>query len=74
MVDLTLTPGPSFSGLNTSADEALDDTVGIYTNWQSNSGEAVRSLRHDWYVALSASPESIGSKTDFGLYFTLEYL
>lgn len=74
MTDLTMTPGPGVSGLNTSADETLDETVGIYTNWQSNSGEAVRSLRHDWYVALSASPESIGSKTDFGLYFTLEYL
>ena len=30
--------------------------------------------QHDWYVALSAEPESIGSKQDYALYFTLEYL
>ena len=31
-------------------------------------------LQHDWYVALSASPKSIGSKTQYGLYVSLEYL
>ena len=30
--------------------------------------------RHDWYVALSASPTGIGSKTQYGLYVSLEYL
>lgn len=30
--------------------------------------------RHDWYLAISASPDSIGSKTQFGLYFETEYL
>lgn len=30
--------------------------------------------RHDWYVSLSASPDSIGSKTNYGLYFSCEYL
>lgn len=30
--------------------------------------------QHDWYVALSASPNSIGSKTMFGLYVSAEYL
>ena len=30
--------------------------------------------RHDWYCALSASPDSIGNKTDYGLYFSLEYI
>jgi hypothetical protein len=29
---------------------------------------------HDWYLAMSASPDSIGSKTSFGLYVELEYL
>lgn len=43
------------------------------------SGINVRSTtatdtRHDWYFLLSASPTSIGSKTDYGLYFSLEYL
>jgi len=30
--------------------------------------------RHDWYTAISASPDSIGSKTQFALYFETEYL
>lgn len=29
---------------------------------------------HDWYLAISASPDSIGSKTLYGLYFSTEYL
>ncbi len=29
---------------------------------------------HDWYVSLSASPSTIGSKTLYGLYFSTEYL
>lgn len=74
MADMVLTPGPGASGLNTSADEIMAGTVGPYTNWTTQEGEAHRSLRHDWYLGLSASPDSIGSKTDFGLYFTLEYL
>jgi hypothetical protein len=75
MADLPLTSGPGPSGLNTSSDDTIA-AIGTngYTNWISKSGEACRSKRHDWYLALSASPGSIGSKTDFGLYFTLEYL
>ena len=30
--------------------------------------------QHDWYVGISASPDSIGSKTQYGLYVSLEYL
>ena len=30
--------------------------------------------RHDYYVAISASPNSIGAKTLYGLYVELEYL
>ena len=74
MADMILTPSPSISGLNTSSDEPLPADNGTYLNWVTKSGEACRDLRHDWYIALSASPDSIGSKTDFGLYFTLEYL
>lgn len=36
------------------------------------NGPAV--LRHDWYMAISASPDTIGSKTQYGLYAQLEYL
>jgi hypothetical protein len=34
----------------------------------------VPSERHDWYVCMSARPDSIGSKTEFGMYVSLEYL
>jgi len=30
--------------------------------------------RHDWYLGISGSPDSIGSKTLYGLYISLEYL
>ena len=74
MTDMTLTAGPGPSGLNTDTAEDLPNVDGIYTNWISQSGDACRATRHDWYIALSASPDEIGSKTDYGLYFTLEYL
>lgn len=38
------------------------------------SGTGGIDIRHDWYLALSASPSSIGSKTQFGLFCQLEYL
>jgi hypothetical protein len=42
------------------------------------AGDGVTSTRadtiHDWYMAMSASPDSIGSKTQYGLYVSLEYL
>lgn len=80
MIDLVFTASPGMSGLNTSAAEVLPaaNLTGAsadgYLNWVTNEGAAHQSTRHDWYVALSASPDSIGSKTDYGLYFTLEYL
>lgn len=33
-----------------------------------------QSKRHDWYAALSASPDSIGNKTQYGMFFSLEYI
>ena len=68
---LVCTSSPGVSGLNTNSDD-LDKTS--TNNYTSTSGTALRSMQHDWYLALSASPVTIGSKTDFGLYFTLEYL
>jgi len=68
-----MTPSPGMSGLNGNetdqANSNLDGTL-PYTY----EAEGHQSVQHDWYVALSASPNGIGSKTDFGLYFTLEYL
>lgn len=74
--DLTLTSSPGQSGLNTNTADAsaLPSTFGGFYNYLTTEGNAHTAKRHDWYVALSASPDSIGSKTDYGLYFTLEYL
>ena len=41
---------------------------------QRPNGASTSADRHDWYVAMSASPDSIGSKQQFGLYCELEYL
>jgi len=40
----------------------------------SPNGTGTTDTRHDFYLALSASPSSIGSKTSFGGYLQLEYL
>lgn len=41
---------------------------------ENGTGSTESTVRHDWYCSLSASPTSIGSKTNFGLYFALEYI
>lgn len=71
--ELSLTNSPGMSGLNTIESESLAEIDGT-RNWLTKEGASHRSVRHDWYVALSASPQSIGSKTNYGLYFTCEYL
>lgn len=38
------------------------------------SGSNTTEAQHDWYVCISASPTGIGSHTNFGIYFTTEYL
>ena len=40
----------------------------------TGSGSVVTDTQHDWFIAISASPDSIGSKTSYGLYVSLEYL
>lgn len=40
----------------------------------SPNGANTTDTRHDWYAAISASPDEIGSKDKFGLYVELEYL
>tara|TARA_B100000085_G_scaffold252381_1_gene250080 strand:+ start:71 stop:838 length:768 start_codon:yes stop_codon:yes gene_type:complete len=76
--DMNLTSSPGISGLNGDSDDLAYDPDGIgandLLNWKTSEGFTHKSTRHDWYLALTASPQSIGSKTDFGLYFTLEYL
>lgn len=43
------------------------------TSGLSPNGSNTTDTQHSWYIALSASPDSIGSKT-FGGYCSLEYL
>lgn len=70
MSDMTFSSSPGTSGLNTSSADGDYALKGATTN----EGIQHASLRHDWYVALSAEPQSIGSKTNYGLYFSVEYL
>ena len=75
MIDVTLTSSPGVSGLNTNTvDAGRPSTEGGFLNYTTTSGAFLKSTRHDWYIALSASPVGIGSKTNYGLYFTCEYL
>jgi len=55
---LDLCPSPGISGL--------------YAGNGNDGGWSDR--RHDHYIVISPSPDTIGSKTQFGLYFTCEYL
>lgn len=72
---MSFTESPGVSGINgndsdgTAVENPLLGIAGATTD-----GAAHQAIRHDWYAALSASPDGIGSKTDFGLYFTVEYL
>ena len=69
MPDLIFTSSPGMSGLNTTAGDPLIGQGIALTTF----GADHQSVRHDWYCALSSSPDTIGSKF-YGLYFTLEYL
>lgn len=69
MTDMAFTSSPGASGKNTNSQDT-SPTLG----YSSNEGSLHASTRHDWYVALSSEPVTIGSKTNYGLYFTVEYL
>jgi hypothetical protein len=69
MTDMTFTASPGVSGTNTS----VQDT-NVALGYVSNSGSLLAATRHDWYVALSSEPVTVGSKTQYGLYFSVEYL
>jgi len=56
---LTLKQSPGISGLNAGASEG---------------SSTIADTGHDWFIALSAMPQTIGSKTGYGLYVSLEYL
>lgn len=56
---LALCPSPGVSGLYAG---------------NGNNGAAWSDTRHDHYILISASPDTVGSKTQFGLLFESEYL
>jgi hypothetical protein len=74
---LTLTASPGPSGLNTSASDTSIDSL-LTSNGlilaDYKKGATGTFTRHDWYVALSAIPQSIGAKRQYALYFSVEYV
>lgn len=40
----------------------------------SPNGPSTSSVEHSWHCGLSCSPDSVGSKTSFALFFSTEYL
>ena len=68
--DFYLTESPGVSGLNTNSNDASLNAIAGF----SQDGSTHRSLRHDWYLAISAKPTAIGSAEDYALYFSVEYL
>jgi len=64
-----ITPAGSSVVVNLSPSPGMS---GIFAGDGTNSTYA--GTRHDWYVAISASPDSIGAKVQYGLYVALEYL
>lgn len=69
MTDMPFTASPGVSGTNTNTQDT-NTNLGYLTQ----NGSLHESTRHDWYVALSSEPVTVGSKTQYGLYFSLEYL
>jgi len=74
MFDMILTSSPGLSGLNTVAGETVPANESGFISWNTQLGAALQSNKHDWYLMLSSSPDSIGSKTNYAAYFTCEYL
>jgi hypothetical protein len=69
MTDMTFTSSPGVSGTNTNSQD-----TNVALGYTTQDGSLKTSTRHDWYLALSSEPVTIGSKTQYGLYFTVEYL
>lgn len=74
-MEMLLTDSPGISGFNTAGGN-VDHLIGLLLPQQENfnKGSNHESSRHDWYIAISSSPDSIGSKQDYALYFEAEYL
>lgn len=68
--ELLLTSSPGAYGKNESESVSQNSELNV----TSYEGPAHRSSQHDWYIAISSEPESVGNKNEYGLYFTAEYL
>jgi len=80
---LTQAPATTGSGVNdgkwysiggSGSILSLSPSPGPTGVFVGNGTSTHTSSIHDWYIGLSASPDSIGSKTAYGLYVSLEYL
>lgn len=70
-MEMILTPSPGQNGLNSNDNnDAGSEGEDVLTT----EADQHASTQHDWYLAMSAMPQTIGTKTDYGLYVTLEYL
>jgi hypothetical protein len=60
---------------NTSVAVPLADSPGM-SGWfaMSGYGSTHTDTRHDWYLVISASPDTVGSKTEYGLSVRTEYV
>jgi hypothetical protein len=63
------TPGGSGSVVNLAPSPGCS---GLFAG-NGNDG-SWKDTQHDWYLAISSSPDSIGSKTLYGCYIQLEFL
>lgn len=74
-------PDPADAAVSTSSDSSWSTPTGSSVIMSlatapgvSGEGQGPIHTQHDWYTVISASPNSIGAKTLYGLYVELEYL
>lgn len=85
-MNLTQSPGPSGLNANTTdfgnssytnyiVNTSTDSPAGLGLSAEDyNDADSGSFLRHDWYLALSSSPTTIGEKRNYALYFTVDYI
>jgi len=68
--------GLKVQGYEPSADASWTQTAGAgaIDNRLLLEDRNVSELRHDFFVGLSASPEAVGERNDFGFFMVLEFL
>jgi hypothetical protein len=64
----------TYLGMSPTYSSGTQEAGYSITNRQRAYGGTGTDTRHTWRLALSATPLNIGSKTDYGLYISLEYL